>query len=139
MINSETMNAEAKANDIEAKATNVEPNEAEDKAKAIKLDASIDDEKPIRSISMLTTIDNPYDYFTQFDEWFAFDNEKQSKLDLPNNCCGYLDRVIAQLGGISDDMTEIEENQMIEKAIDQIIALNPFHIYKKVTKQVAAE
>lgn len=114
-------------------------NETEIDANAIELDKSLDNEKQTRSISMLTLIDNPYDYFTQFDEWFMYDNEQQSKLDLPNNCCGYLDRIVAQLGGITEDMTENEENQLIDKAIDEIIALNPFHIYKKVTKQVAVE
>lgn len=117
----------------------LDANKTEIDANAIELDKSLDDEKQTRSISMLTLIDNPYDYFTQFDEWFMYDNEQQSKLDLPNNCCGYLDRIVAQLGGITDDMTENEENQLIDKAIDEIIAINPFHIYKKVTKQVVAE
>lgn len=117
----------------------LDTNETEIDANAIELDKSLDDNKQTRSISMLTLIDNPYDYFTQFDEWFMYDNEQQSKLDLPNNCCGYLDRIVAQLGGITDDMTENEENQLIDKAIDEIIAINPFHIYKKVTKQVVAE
>ena len=117
----------------------LDTNETEIDANAIELDKSLDDEKQTRSISMLTLIDNPYDYFTQFDEWFMYDNEQQSKLDLPNNCCGYLDRIVAQLGGITDDMTENEENQLIDKAIDEIIAINPFHIYKKVTKQVVSE
>lgn len=117
----------------------LDTNKTEIDANAIELDKSLDDNKQTRSISMLTLIDNPYDYFTQFDEWFMYDNEQQSKLDLPNNCCGYLDRIVAQLGGITDDMTENEENQLIDKAIDEIIAINPFHIYKKVTKQVVAE
>ena len=117
----------------------LDTNKTEIDANAIELDKSLDDNKQTRSISMLTLIDNPYDYFTQFDEWFMYDNEQQSKLDLPNNCCGYLDRIVAQLGGITDDMTENEENQLIDKAIDEIIAINPFHIYKKVTKQVTAE
>lgn len=117
----------------------LDANETEIDANAIELDKSLDDNKQTRSISMLTLIDNPYDYFTQFDEWFMYDNEQQSKLDLPNNCCGYLDRIVAQLGGITDDMTENEENQLIDKAIDEIIAINPFHIYKKVTKQVVVE
>ena len=117
----------------------LDTNETEIDANAIELDKSLDDNKQTRSISMLTLIDNPYDYFTQFDEWFMYDNEQQSKLDLPNNCCGYLDRIVAPLGGITDDLTESEENQLIDKAIDEIIAINPFHIYKKVTKQVVAE
>ena len=127
------------ANNKTTNESEVEANESEIDANAIELDESIDDDKQMRTVSMLTLIDNPYDYFTQFDDWFMYDNEQQSKLDLPSNCCSYLDRVVVQLGGITEDMTEIEENQLVEKAIDEIIALNPFHIYKKVTKQVVAE
>ena len=66
--------------------TKLDANETEIDANAIELEKSIDDNKQTRSISMLTLIDNPYDYFTQFDEWFMYDNEQQSKLDLHNNC-----------------------------------------------------
>ena len=37
---------------------------------------------------MLTTIDNPYNPFTQFSKWFMFDTEKGY------NSCGYLDRIV---------------------------------------------
>ncbi len=36
---------------------------------------------------MLTTEDNPYNPFTNFDEWYAFDTQKGY------NTCGYLARV----------------------------------------------
>jgi hypothetical protein len=37
--------------------------------------------------SMLTTEDNPFDPFTQFDEWYAFDVEKEYYT------CAYLARI----------------------------------------------
>ena len=73
---------------------------------------------------MLTTIDNPFDPFEQFDSWDLFDKEKGY------NCNNYLMRV-AQL---TDDMTQKEENEEIERAIDEIISLNPLHIFKKVRR-----
>ena len=36
---------------------------------------------------MLTTIDNPFDPFEQFDSWFLFDGEKGY------NSCDYLGRI----------------------------------------------
>ena len=73
---------------------------------------------------MLTTIDNPYDPFDEFISWFMFDIEKGY------NSCGYLARIVK----ISDDMTQKEEYEAIEKAIDEIILYNPLNIYKKVRK-----
>ena len=125
MANNETI--ELDANEIDLRELEVEE------------ESNKSNENEKYSVSMLTLANNPYDYFTQFDEWFNYDNEQQSKLDLPNNCCGYLDRIVVQLGGITNDMTEKEENQLIEKAIDEIIATNPFHIYKKVTKTVTED
>lgn len=81
------------------------------------------------SQSMLTTTDNPYDPFEQFDDWLSYDNEKEY------NSCGYLMR-IAQL---SDGMTQKEESEEIERAIDEILSLNPLGIYKKVTKEIKEE
>lgn len=72
----------------------------------------------------LTTIDNPFDPFTQFDSWFLFDNEKGY------NSCSRLDRVIE----ISDEMSEAEINEEIERGIDEIIKHDFLNIYKKVTK-----
>lgn len=73
---------------------------------------------------MLTTIDNPYDYFTQFDDWFSFDIEKGY------NSCSRL----ARIARISDQMTDEETNLEIERAIDEIIKYDFMNIYKKVRR-----
>ena len=74
----------------------------------------------------LTTFDNPFDPFDDFTSWWLFDNEKGY------NTCGYLDRI----AHVSDDMTQKEVNEEIERAIDEIILLNPLNIYKKVKREV---
>lgn len=70
----------------------------------------------------LTTKDNPYNPFTQFDEWFLFDVEKGY-----NSCC-YLARIT------DDSEYETEEEAMVEteRAIDEIIANDFLNIYTKV-------
>lgn len=73
----------------------------------------------------LTTIDNPYDPFTQFDSWLLFDSEKGY------NSCGYLARIAAD----SDALSEKENEQEVERAIDEIIANDFLGIYKKVKKK----
>lgn len=75
--------------------------------------------------SMLTTIDNPYDPFTQFDDWFAFDEQKGY------HTCAYL----ARLANTSDELSDEENDAEIEKAIDSIVKLNVLGIYRKVQKE----
>lgn len=72
----------------------------------------------------LSTIDNPFNPFTHFDEWFLFDTEKGY------NSCSKLDR----LTNITDDMSDAEVNEEIERAIDEIIKYDFLNIYIKVTK-----
>ena len=72
----------------------------------------------------LTTVDNPFNPFEQFDSWFLFDIEKGY------NTCSYL----ARIAETSDDMTQKEESEEIERAIDEIIAINPCNIYRKVRR-----
>ena len=74
---------------------------------------------------MLTTIDNPFDPFTQFEQWFLFDVEKGY------NSCSYL----ARIAKTSDQFTEDENDKEIERAIDEIIKYDFTNIYKKVTKE----
>lgn len=74
----------------------------------------------------LTTFDNPFDPFDDFTQWLLFDNEKGY------NTCSYLARLLANL---PDDLSEVEEEQEKEKAIDTIIANDFLNIYKKVERK----
>lgn len=74
---------------------------------------------------MLTTFDNPFDPFEQFSSWFLFDVEKGY------NSCSRLMRI----ANVSDDMSEIEQDREIERAIDEIIKYDFMNVYKKVTRQ----
>ena len=73
---------------------------------------------------MLTTIDNPYDPFDNFKAWYLFDVQKGY------NCCSYL----ARIAKTSDEMTEKENNEEIERAIDEIIQHDFMNVYIKVKK-----
>ena len=72
---------------------------------------------------MLTTVDNPFDPFTQYDSWERFDESKGYYT------CSYLARIVKT----SNELSETDENQAIISAIDEIIKENVLGIYKKVT------
>lgn len=72
----------------------------------------------------LTTFDNPYNPFTQFQKWFLFDTEKG------HNSCAYL----ARIARTSDEFTEEENDQEIERAIDEIIQYDFMNKYRKIYK-----
>ena len=78
---------------------------------------------------MLTTIDNPFDPFEQFDPWFLFDVEKGY------NTCSHLGRVTH----ISDDMSEEEAEAEMDRAMNEIIQYDFQNIYKKVKKNTVRE
>lgn len=74
----------------------------------------------------LTTFDNPYNPFTQFQKWFLFDTEKG------HNSCAYL----ARIARTSDEFTEEENEKEIERAIDEIIQYDFMSKYKKTYKNI---
>jgi hypothetical protein len=76
--------------------------------------------------SMLTTIDNPFDPFTQFDEWFQFDMEKGHRT------CQFL----ALISRASSDMSEEDYEKENERAIDEIVKYNVRGIDKKVSNDL---
>ena len=77
-------------------------------------------------VSMLTTIDNPFDPFDQVDAWYAFDTQKGY------NTCDYL----AKLSYTSTELSSLDQALAVESAIDRIVSLNLFGIYKKVERTI---
>ena len=72
----------------------------------------------------LTTVDNPYDPFEQFIPWLLFDEEKGY------HSCTYLDRI----ANTSDQLSDKENDEEVERAIDEIIKYDFMNIYKKVKR-----
>ena len=73
---------------------------------------------------MLTTNDNPFNPFDDFTSWFLFDTSKGY------NSCAYL----ARIARTSDQLSDQENNEEIERAIDEIIQYDFMNIYKKVSR-----
>lgn len=71
---------------------------------------------------MLTTIDNPFDPSTQYDEWYAWDVEHGY----------YTSAYLARIAKTSDELSETDQDLAIEDAIDEIVRENVLGVYKKV-------
>lgn len=76
----------------------------------------------------LTTFDNPFSPFEQFDQWFLYDISKGY------NSCGYL----ARIARTSDQLSDEENQAEIERAIDEIISLDFMNLYTKVKAEIKA-
>lgn len=72
---------------------------------------------------MLTTTDNPFDPFTKFDEWFAFDEA------MGYHTCSFLARITIS----SEELSDADQDEAIEAAIDEIVKENVLGIYIKAT------
>ena len=74
----------------------------------------------------LTTFDNPYNPFEEFEKWFTYDVTKGY------NTCEYLARIAHTSNSLSDEENEDETS----RAIDEILKYDFECIYKKVTREV---
>lgn len=72
---------------------------------------------------MLTTVDNPYDPFNQYKEWYAFDTHHGY------HTLAYLARIVVT----SPILSEADQELAIEQAIDEIVKENVLGIYRKVS------
>lgn len=71
---------------------------------------------------MITTVDNPYNPFTHFDEWMAYDERS-----------GYHTMsFMARLIHTSDELSEADQDVEIENVIDEMVRENVLGIYRKV-------
>ena len=73
----------------------------------------------------LTTFDNPFDPFERFSDWFD--------VGKGYNTCSYL----ARIAKTSEQFSDEENEQEIERAIDEIIKHDFMNIYKKVKRNSA--
>jgi hypothetical protein len=75
---------------------------------------------------MLTTVDNPFDPFENFKEWFAYDV-----------AAGYnTSSLLARLTFTSNELSEVDQNIANELAIDEIVEENISGLYRKVSKEI---
>lgn len=79
--------------------------------------------------SAITTVDNPYDPFDDFEKWYNFDCLKGY-----NSCC-----YLARLARTSDSLSDYENDIEVGKAIDKIVDSDPTGIYRKVTRKIVVE
>ena len=74
----------------------------------------------------ITTIDNPYDPFEQFTQWYLYDCEM-----------GYnTSSKLGRLTNLTEDMSQKEEDDEVERAIDRLIEIDFTNIYKKVKRKL---
>lgn len=74
---------------------------------------------------MLTTVDNPFDPFEQFDSWLMFDKEKGY-----DSC-----EKIARTVELTSDMTQKEIDKATDEAIEKIIKYDFTNTFKKFYRQ----
>jgi hypothetical protein len=84
-----------------------------------------DDTTDLSSVEyLLTTVDNPFNPFTQFDEWLAYDTR------LGYHTPSLLARVVV----VSDDMSEPDQAIAIQEGIDEVVRENVSGMHKKVSR-----
>lgn len=74
----------------------------------------------------LTTIDNPYDPITDFDNWYLYDEQKGY------HTSSYLARLIKDSDDVDPAFMEFQK----EQAIDEILTMDQSGFYKKVEKDI---
>jgi hypothetical protein len=76
-------------------------------------------------LHMLTTVDNPFDPFTQFDEWNRFDEDRGY----------YTTALLARIVLTSDELSQADQDVAIELGIEEIVQENVLGLYKKVSQK----
>ena len=74
---------------------------------------------------MLTTVDNPYNPFTDFNAWLAYD------IRMGYNTSAFLGRVAM----LPEDLPEPYQSLAIQSAIDEIVKENVSGMWRKVSRE----
>jgi hypothetical protein len=72
---------------------------------------------------MLTTVDNPWNPFTHFDEWYAFDQSAGYKTT----------SLLARIASTSEELSDADQDLAVEQAIDEIVRENVTGMYRKIS------
>lgn len=75
---------------------------------------------------MLTTVDNPYNPFEQFDQWYAYDISAGY----------YTSGFLARIANVSNELSDADYNAALDAAINEIVKENVLGLYRKVTREV---
>lgn len=78
---------------------------------------------------MLTTVDNPFNPFTRFDEWLAYD------MRMGYNTSEFLGRIAR----LSPDLSDPDQALAVQNAIDEIVSENVSGMWRKVSRTSAEE
>ena len=78
---------------------------------------------------MLTTVDNPFNPFTRFDEWLEYD------MQMGYHTSSFLARVAYN----SNDLSEPDQALAVQAAIDQIVEENVSGMWRKVSRADAQD
>jgi hypothetical protein len=73
-------------------------------------------------MAMLTTVDNPYNPFTQWDDWFAFDERHGH----------HTPALLARLVISSEELSEGDQAWATDQVIDELVRRNETGMYRKV-------
>lgn len=79
----------------------------------------------------LTTKDNPFDPFTQYESWLNFDH-----MHVAEHANVFTDQLLARFARTSDELSDFEYNEEINNAITRIMVLDPFDLYRRVRRLV---
>ena len=72
----------------------------------------------------LTTIDNPFSPFVEWDDWYRFDT------DSGYNTCGLIDRI----ANTSDSLSEYDNDLEVIRAMNSIVKNDPLNNYIRIRK-----
>ena len=74
----------------------------------------------------LTTIDNPFNPFDDYKSWLSFD--KEHHYDSSER--------LMRIAQITDEMSMVEIEKELERAIDEIIKYDILNVYQKVESEL---
>ena len=76
---------------------------------------------------MLTTVDNPFDPWTQFQQWFAFDTS-----------LGYHSAsLLARVARTSEELSDADQRFAMQIAIEEIVRENVSGMHRKVARSAS--